>query len=433
MIESIINNVVVIRADLRSDGQLAGQVLDEGSIVCLQDRRVLGPIFETFGAISSPLYSVRLPSDHPLLATDVGSIAAKDGLTAGVPVYFPTNPGLASILHTQQIKMSQLKGSDASNLYDEEPAENEVEFSDDEQEQEYRRMLKQRRKLRAHDYALSESMMGDGESVSDEDDEGSVAQAPQEAGLEEEDGPLPMQVESADAAEWSPAAQSASTAAEVSTLPARPFRASDARRGIARDAGGSRGQHQRGRGAGRGRGNDASRQGGAPFSGRGRARSAPRGRGSPRDAREPSRGYAPRPGGSHALPPRPTFQHPDALPYDDPPAVDRGFTYHDPVPNSHVAVPAPQPMRPQTRDEGYNPMMPTSPYHNLPARQSWPSNFASGNVAYPSNPYANYPHPSNGQYPYAYPAAQTPTSSSGTSFNNTPRESFMYPYRQTQF
>ena len=36
------------------------------------------------------------------------------------------------------------KGSDASNAHDEEPGEDEVEFSDDEQEASYRRMLKER-------------------------------------------------------------------------------------------------------------------------------------------------------------------------------------------------------------------------------------------------------------------------------------------------
>jgi len=41
-------------------------------------------------------------------------------------------------------KLKLAKGSDASNAHDEEPGEDEVEFSDDEQEAAYKRMLKER-------------------------------------------------------------------------------------------------------------------------------------------------------------------------------------------------------------------------------------------------------------------------------------------------
>ena len=41
-------------------------------------------------------------------------------------------------------RLKLAKGSDASNAHDEEPGEEEVEFSDDEQEAAYKRMLKER-------------------------------------------------------------------------------------------------------------------------------------------------------------------------------------------------------------------------------------------------------------------------------------------------
>lgn len=41
-------------------------------------------------------------------------------------------------------RLKLAKGSDASNAHDEEPGEDEVEFSDDEQEAAYKRMLKER-------------------------------------------------------------------------------------------------------------------------------------------------------------------------------------------------------------------------------------------------------------------------------------------------
>jgi H/ACA ribonucleoprotein complex non-core subunit NAF1 len=41
-------------------------------------------------------------------------------------------------------RLKLTKGSDASNAHDEEPGEDEVEFSDDEHESAYKRMLKER-------------------------------------------------------------------------------------------------------------------------------------------------------------------------------------------------------------------------------------------------------------------------------------------------
>ena len=40
--------------------------------------------------------------------------------------------------------LKQLRGSDASNAHDEEPAEDELEFSDDEEERAYKRSLEER-------------------------------------------------------------------------------------------------------------------------------------------------------------------------------------------------------------------------------------------------------------------------------------------------
>ena len=41
-------------------------------------------------------------------------------------------------------QLRQFKGSDASNVHDEEPGEDEIEFSDDEQEAAHKRALAQR-------------------------------------------------------------------------------------------------------------------------------------------------------------------------------------------------------------------------------------------------------------------------------------------------
>lgn len=47
---------------------------------------------------------------------------------------------MASYVFTQQLRAQ--KGSDASNVWDEEIGANEMEWSDDEEEQEYKRNLK---------------------------------------------------------------------------------------------------------------------------------------------------------------------------------------------------------------------------------------------------------------------------------------------------
>jgi len=51
-------------------------------------------------------------------------------------------PGRSNFVFVDKLKLA--RGSDASNAHDEEPGEDEVEFSDDEREAAYKRMLKER-------------------------------------------------------------------------------------------------------------------------------------------------------------------------------------------------------------------------------------------------------------------------------------------------
>lgn len=129
-VSSVVQNVIVIQSSLSGHDS----VLDAGTIVCSQDRRVLGEIFETFGPVQSPCYSIRFSSaDDPLLSECAKGAAV---------FYAPDDQSLASIMQTSALKE---KGSDASNLYDEEVHGYEIEFSDDEAEAAYKRNLKQQR------------------------------------------------------------------------------------------------------------------------------------------------------------------------------------------------------------------------------------------------------------------------------------------------
>lgn len=113
-----------------------GPILDAGSLVCTADGKVIGLIFETFGSLLSPLYSILLPS------VAIARSYAKD-----TPIHYL--PSHSTILRPAELRAAQGKGSDASNVNDEEPMEWEAEareFSDDEEEMEYKRQLKQKKK-----------------------------------------------------------------------------------------------------------------------------------------------------------------------------------------------------------------------------------------------------------------------------------------------
>ncbi|KAK2768228.1 hypothetical protein FQN54_000080 [Arachnomyces sp. PD_36] len=130
-VETAVENVALIRANTSGEYQ----VLEMGSVLCLENRDVIGVVSETLGQVQQPLYTVRFPS-----------IAALEeaGLKAGTNVYYVIEH--STFVFTQPLK--GLKGSDASNLHDEEAGEDEIEFSDDEAEAAYKRQLKQKKQER---------------------------------------------------------------------------------------------------------------------------------------------------------------------------------------------------------------------------------------------------------------------------------------------
>ncbi|KAJ1961665.1 hypothetical protein GGI12_003118 [Dipsacomyces acuminosporus] len=125
-IHSIVDSSVIIEA--HSSGE--SHVLDAESIVAFGDRRVLGSVFDVFGPISRPLYSVRFSS-----AEDIDS----QKCAIGTRVYF--SMPWSRMLATEKLRV---KGTDASNEYDEEVGSDHMEFSDDEAELEHRKQRKRR-------------------------------------------------------------------------------------------------------------------------------------------------------------------------------------------------------------------------------------------------------------------------------------------------
>ena len=131
VIQHIIDTTIVIKAATPGEHQ----VIDTGSVLCTASRAVLGALADVLGKVQEPLYTVRF--------ADPSEIAAL-GLEVGTQVFYVADH--ANYVFTAAIK--NMKGSDASNLHDEEVGEDEAEFSDDEKEAEYKRMLKQKRRER---------------------------------------------------------------------------------------------------------------------------------------------------------------------------------------------------------------------------------------------------------------------------------------------
>ncbi|OEH78999.1 hypothetical protein cyc_05409 [Cyclospora cayetanensis] len=68
-IESVIGDVICIKANLKPASQGANP-MDLGSVVCLEDRRILGVVADTFGPTSSPFYVVYIQPSALAAARD---------------------------------------------------------------------------------------------------------------------------------------------------------------------------------------------------------------------------------------------------------------------------------------------------------------------------------------------------------------------------
>jgi len=134
-VEVVVESTVVIKA--KTSGEY--QVLESGSLICLQDRSVVGVVADLIGRVEEPRYTIRFTNDEAI---------ADAGLSqTGTTVFYV--PQHSTFVFTQPLK--NVKGSDASNFHDEEVAEDEMEFSDDEAEAEHKRQVKAKRQGRSGD------------------------------------------------------------------------------------------------------------------------------------------------------------------------------------------------------------------------------------------------------------------------------------------
>ncbi|GME40190.1 snornp assembly factor naf1 [Neofusicoccum parvum] len=132
-VESIVDNMILIKANTSGEYQ----VLESGSVLCTENRAVIGAVTDTLGRVQEPLYTVAFNSTEEI---------SEAGLSKGTTVYYVNDH--STYVFTEPLR--NLKGTDASNQFDEEVGENEIEFSDDEAEAEYKRQLKQKKRA-AHE------------------------------------------------------------------------------------------------------------------------------------------------------------------------------------------------------------------------------------------------------------------------------------------
>ncbi|KAJ2723714.1 hypothetical protein GGI07_002423 [Coemansia sp. Benny D115] len=137
-IHSVVDSSVLIEA-LESGGR---QVLDTDSLVCLENRAVVGQVFDVFGPVTRPMYTVRFNTQE-----EAQRYAGMAG--TGCVVYY--GAGWSKLVNTDELRC--IKGTDASNLFDEEVASDAMEFSDDEQE----RMNALKKKKKRRDEAKAKS------------------------------------------------------------------------------------------------------------------------------------------------------------------------------------------------------------------------------------------------------------------------------------
>ncbi|KAI4768422.1 NAF1-domain-containing protein [Aureobasidium sp. EXF-3400] len=128
-VQHVVDTLILIKAFTSGEYQ----VLESGSVLCLENREVIGAVQDTIGKVEEPLYSVAFtrPSDISDL-----------NIATNTKIYYVDSH--STYVFTQPLK--NLKGTDASNLHDEEVADEEMEFSDDEAEAAYKRAKKEAKK-----------------------------------------------------------------------------------------------------------------------------------------------------------------------------------------------------------------------------------------------------------------------------------------------
>lgn len=158
-------NVIPNERVVLVEGIRNSQALDEGSVLCLKVDtpnetgdmrrflRVIGGIDEVFGPVHNPFYIVRMRKQQmtPGDASETLQGEEKDASTVPLAKLAEIETEMPIFALQDYMKYVDfthcfVKGSDASNMHDEEPAPEEIEYSDDEEEAAVRAQLREMKK-----------------------------------------------------------------------------------------------------------------------------------------------------------------------------------------------------------------------------------------------------------------------------------------------
>ncbi|CAL1543261.1 unnamed protein product [Lymnaea stagnalis] len=125
-VSGIVDVLVIVKANSNSPA------LYDDTVLFLEGRRPLGLIFETFGTVERPFYSVRFNNHRDIL---------EQNISVGDRIYFaPKADNLTKYVFISELR--KVKFDDASWENDNEPPPAQIEYSDDEEE----KRAKQRQK-----------------------------------------------------------------------------------------------------------------------------------------------------------------------------------------------------------------------------------------------------------------------------------------------
>ncbi|PVD18766.1 hypothetical protein C0Q70_21318 [Pomacea canaliculata] len=118
----IVSGVVGVQVVIHSRPGISS--VQDDTVFFGENRTPIGQVFEVFGPVVRPYYSIRFNSPDDI---------KKKGIQMGMPVYFaPEMPEITHYIFVEQLK--RLKGSDASWKDNNEPTADMIEYSDDEEE-----------------------------------------------------------------------------------------------------------------------------------------------------------------------------------------------------------------------------------------------------------------------------------------------------------
>lgn len=129
-ISSIIDTLVVVQSFKNMPA------IDLDSVLFLRDGLALGRIFDVFGQVIEPLYSVRFNSNEEIRERNIQ-------IDSGVYIAPDLQAPITGYVFPEQLK--RMKGSDASWEHDNEPPEYALDYSDDEEERTAKIKLKAKR------------------------------------------------------------------------------------------------------------------------------------------------------------------------------------------------------------------------------------------------------------------------------------------------